>query len=461
MSLETRFHERMSGYWIEKKDTKKSNTYNFCFEIDVRLDGVMNLFATQKAFFKGFVTAENFATNKEIQGVLETSPFIKRQLRYSFSFFNDEGVECKFDGWKSIAFLDPLRTWTTLPGTLKDMSGNMIGEVLVKFNFQDTFSFLSSFRLSESVKDEDLFLKRLTDEYLSSRKGRLEVWYDTFSDDKHGYWIHHELISSIKGETYSTGWIAIFELGKKPIFERFEDRDILDSKYFKTDSVSLTPIDRIGKTKNIEWDIKVDGKSDPLYTFGRLSWKKEILPASQIVPLPTAKYTGTIKVKGKEFKIDCTGASARIFGLGNAKRWVWLHADLGDNNVVEVVSAVSKKKYLENLKPLSFVKIRFDGKEYPINSLLCAFFFKTEITDNSFRVSGRFPRLRVDIKVSQPRERCVVVDYLDPDGEAAQCINTEIADVDIRVMKKIKNEWEEVFVKRLEGCGHSEIGIRQ
>ena len=52
------------------------------------------------------------------------------------------------------------------------------------------------------------------------------------------------------------------------------------------------------------------------------------------------------------------GAVAHIYGHGNARRWGWIHADLGHGDVLEVVTAVSRKAALRNLPPMAFVRFR-------------------------------------------------------------------------------------------------------
>jgi len=57
----------------------------------------------------------------------------------------------------------------------------------------------------------------------------------------------------------------------------------------------------------------------------------------------------------------------------------------------------------------------------------------------------------VRIAVTQPADQCVTIDYHDPDGTTATCINTERADVEIEVGERT---W------RLNGTGHAEVGRR-
>jgi len=77
-----------------------------------------------------------------------------------------------------------------------------------------------------------------------------------------------------------------------------------------------------------------------------------------------------------------------------------------------------------------------------------------------WELTGRIGTRRVRVSVDQPLDRCVSLDYFDPDGAHAVCTNTERADVDITIeagrgkSRRIERHWH------LTGTGHSEVGLR-
>src|SRR5205085_10284063 len=114
----------------------------------------------------------------------------------------------------------------------------------------------------------------------------------------------------------------------------------------------------VGEAGRVTWDLRTTEVGRPLYTFPRWSWNQELLPAAQVVSEPSSLFSGTVLIGEEELVLaDAVGASARIYGHGNGRRWGWLHADLGDGETCEVVAAVSTRPGLRRLPPLAMVPL--------------------------------------------------------------------------------------------------------
>lgn len=269
-----------------------------------------------------------------------------------------------------------------------------------------------------------------------------------------GLWLHHEVVAPMKrsaaldgpvprdtpvalGATtvsHDVAWAAWFPVGGSP-------------RWSHTDGIALTATGSRGTADDLEWDLSWDlTGAEPLYTFPRWAWHKELLPAAQIVLAPVLHVHGS--VAGTTF--EGVGGLSRIYGHGNAERWGWLHADLGDGDVVELVTAVSTRPGLNRLPPITHLRYRIDGltgPAFPGPSLG----LRTRLGLPEWSVTGRIGRLKVAIDVHQPPESCVSIGYRDPDGRTATCVNTELADVSIRIGDRT---W------RLDGTAHAEVGTR-
>ncbi len=267
--------------------------------------------------------------------------------------------------------------------------------------------------------------------------GRLEVWYGTFTDASSGdgLWLHHEQVSPVDGSPpHTTAWAARFPADAAPTWAR-------------TDAIDLLPNGSRGTAGDLAWELAWDATDQrPLFTFPRWAWERELLPAAQVVPAPVLAVTGT--VGGAPFA--GTGNVARIFGHGNALRWGWLHADLGGGDVLELVAAVSTRPGLRALPPITHLRARIDGVDRPA-AVGPSFGLRAHLSLPTWRVTGRIGRQRVRIDVDQPADRCVSIDYHDPDGATATCVNSERADVRISIGGR---SWQ------LDGTGHAELGRR-
>jgi hypothetical protein len=187
----------------------------------------------------------------------------------------------------------------------------------------------------------------------------------------------------------------------------------------------------------------------------RWVWQRELLPAAQVVPRPTALFSGTLRVGDRELVLhDAPGADARIYGQGNAERWGWLHADLGDGEVCEVVAAVSRRPGLDRLPPLPFVRLRLASGDWPGDPLLAALGMRARLHRDGFEVSSRTGQRRVRILVRLPATETVEVDYRDPDGARLLCRNSLRATASVELLRgrTVERAWH------LDGIAHAEVG---
>ncbi|HWC33634.1 MAG TPA: hypothetical protein VG650_02290 [Mycobacteriales bacterium] len=298
------------------------------------------------------------------------------------------------------------------------------------------------------------------------QQGRLEVWYATATDRATGtgVWAHHERISPTSGDPYAHGWIALFPPDAAPVVERYGPEhygDLAAGQWFTSASASVGEGHLRGAgAAGASWDLTWTDAERPMWTLPRRVWQRELLPSAHVVLAPKAAMRGAVQVGGHELALDGPGAVAHIYGHGNAERWGWLHADLDDDTSLEIVAAVARRPGMRALPPLAFVQLRREGKDWPGDPLLTAPLFRTRLSSPTWRVRGVVGRTRLTVTVHQPDDRCVRLDYTDPNGDGAVCTNTERADVDVKV-DRWKGRWITEAEWSLEGTGHSELGTRR
>lgn len=292
------------------------------------------------------------------------------------------------------------------------------------------------------------------------QRGRLEVHYLTATDAATGagLWVHQEVVAPVGDDpAYAHGWVATFPRDGSPSYTRFGPDPATprpEDTWFRAGDVQMTATAATGRAGEVEWDLQWDPDGKPLWTFPRWAWRRQALPAAQVVPVPVTRVRGN--VGGLAF--DGSGAVAHIFGHGNAHRWAWLHADLGGGDVLELVAATARRPGLRLLPPLPLVQLRIDGQDWPRDPLAAAPLLRARLRADGFAVSGIVGTRRLAVQVSMPADRCVAIGYTDPDGATATCTNTERADVTVELSELLPGRRPRSW--RLDGTGHAEVGTR-
>lgn len=286
--------------------------------------------------------------------------------------------------------------------------------------------------------------------------GRLEVWYATFTNraDGTGVWIHHETVAPLDGAAaYGHGWIAVFGPTAAPVLERFGPGPAEPGAgWHAVAGCGIGDGWLRGGAGALTWDLTFADDSRPLFTFPRSVWARELLPAAQIVPWPSAAFTGEITIAGRRVTVDASGAVARIYGHGSAHRWGWVHADLDGEGTLEIVAATARRAGLRLLPPLALVQLRRPGvPDWPHRPLAAAPLLRTRLRPDGFSVRGRVGRRRLDVDVRIPPAGAVALTYVDPDGSTALCTNSERASATIDLGDR---RWA------LEATVHAEVGTR-
>ncbi|MEU2433604.1 hypothetical protein ABZ611_29625 [Streptomyces sp. NPDC007861] len=434
-------------------------------DLRVSADRALRPLGTTEARATGRIRIAGWADDPCAEGALEISPLARRRIRYRVTFTAD-GRRLTLDGWKSVTPRRPLTSMTVLPYTLHE-DGARIGTGTLRFPLATgLLPFLASFRLPRREAPEPLAAARWKGE-----PGRTEVWYTTLTDPATGtgLWLHHELTAPADGsEPYAHGWAAVFPKDAPVRHARFGPATWAGGEGgFAADGISAGPGRLTGAAGTLRWDLTERATGAPLFTLPRWSWRRPLLPAAQILPAATAAYDGTFSYDAAHLTLgDAPGASARIHGHGNARRWAWLHADLGGGDVLEIVAAVSMRRGLRRLPPLVFLRLRRAGRTWPRRPERTAVGwagigrFRAAIGLPTWTVTGRAGLRRIRVEVTQPDDRTLALDYTDPDGARAVCRNSERADAHVLVERWWFGGWRTESAWTLDGTAHAEVGTR-
>lgn len=295
----------------------------------------------------------------------------------------------------------------------------------------------------------------------------MEVWYQTgTARDGTGWWIHYEILAPESGAALAHGWTAVFPPGKTPSLVRFgpvgidgPPRDGLFDCGDATLEFGEGTVRLAGKSGDIAWDLEIDADQEPLYTFPRWAWERQILPGAQLVDLP-GSASGSIAVGEEAYDVSGRAAQAHIYSHGSAHQWGWLHCDLGAGNLLEVVTAVPHLPGGIKIPPRPSVRLRYAGSDLPADSFVAALGGRSTAELPKWTATVRLGRRRrLYVAVEQPPERCVQLQYPNPDGSFAYCTNTERADAYIRLDRRENSAWTTEAEWTLDQTAHAEVGL--
>ena len=296
-----------------------------------------------------------------------------------------------------------------------------------------------------------------------------------------GCWVHHEIVATTGGDAHHHGWTAVFPPDAVPVLERFGPFPCAPTEppgswrhgagagagagppLEPSDGIVFEPPALRGERGRLAWDLRWDEEavSAALFTFPQWAWRREVLPAAQVVPVASAPFTGWLAVGAQRHSLGpaTRGTLGHIYGHGNAERWGWVHAELGGGDVLEIVTAVSRRPAMRHLPPLAFVQLRVGGRDWPRDALVAAPLFRADLGLPTWTVAGTVGRWRLRVETTIHAERAVRVGYRDPDGAGATCTNSEAADAEI-VLEHRRSRWELAARWRIDGSAHAEVGTR-
>lgn len=139
----TTFSEVMTGplRLVGEKESR-----DLQLRLDVTAPGRLRLWKDTLCTMTGRAVCPGWA-DSSVEGTMRIAPLTARQIRYTCDFTVADGRRLHLDGWKSISFRHVQRSMTTLPVTVLDDEGELVGDGVLLFDSRrDLLPFLRGFR---------------------------------------------------------------------------------------------------------------------------------------------------------------------------------------------------------------------------------------------------------------------------------------------------------------------------
>ena len=265
------------------------------------------------------------------------------------------------------------------------------------------------------------------------------------------FWIRYTIFSPESHPEDARGelWAVVFD-GKTGVHTAVKSELPLASCAFRADGLGahvgdarLEPGRAVGSATSgahtIAWDVSFDGDDKPLFALPLALYAAKLPRAKTLVPLPMARFRGTLTVDDKPYPVlDWIGSQNHNWGSRHTDHYAWGQVagfDDAPQSFLEVATARLKVGPLWT-PFMTLLVLRHDGAEYAMNGLL-----------QSIRARGRFSyfnwtfrtenaRASIEGRITARRESFVGLRYDNPPGGVKHCLNSKLASCVLTVTDK-------------------------
>lgn len=192
-----------------------------------------------------------------------------------------------------------------------------------------------------------------------------------------------------------------------------------------------------GSGTEIEWNLNYSGDSEPLFDLPHKYYSGGFPKAKVLVSLPLARFSGHFRVNDRTAKItDWIGSQNHNWGVKHTDHYAWGQVAGFENRPDTFLEVATARLKIGPLWTpfLTMIVLRHDGREYPMNRLSSALgrgsfdYFKWNFRGS---VSG----LELSGSIRAAKEDFVCLPYYNPPGGVKYCLNSKIADCELRILR--------------------------
>jgi hypothetical protein len=185
-----------------------------------------------------------------------------------------------------------------------------------------------------------------------------------------------------------------------------------------------------GTAGAVSWDLRYSGTEPPLFLLPRRLYRGGFPKAKSLVPLPLARFTGSLDVAGHRIDVDgWTGSQNHNWGSRHTDRYAFGQVagfDGAPDSFLEVATARSRIGPLWT-PDLTLLVLRHGGREHALTSLRGAARAAASVGAHSWTFATQDRQVRVEGRIEAPPSAFVLLEYRDPPGGIKYCLNTKLA----------------------------------
>jgi hypothetical protein len=176
------------------------------------------------------------------------------------------------------------------------------------------------------------------------------------------------------------------------------------------------------------------------------------------------RFTGRIVVDDAEITLkDEPGCQSHLWGRKQVDEWVWVHSNAFENfpdTVFEGLAARARRAG-QMLPPIQSLLLRHRGEEHRFVRLRFAEQWQRKLGMGYWSFSAMNTRFYIEGAAQCRLRDMLQAEYTDPDGERLYCINSEVANLKIRLFKRVHGvRWRYVETIKAYATAHLEHAAR-
>jgi hypothetical protein len=192
----------------------------------------------------------------------------------------------------------------------------------------------------------------------------------------------------------------------------------------------------------ISWNLAYSGNSKPLFLLPLNMYSAGFPKAKALVPLPMAKFSGTLNVDGKRIEIqNWVGSQDHNWGSKHTDIYAWGQVAGFDNapdSFLEIATAKVKigPFWTPSMTP---IVLRHKGEEIALNSIGQTLKARGQFTYFDWQFKSVNKKYEIEGRMWADRNRFAGLNYYNPPGGNKFCLNSKIASCTLKITYKEGN----------------------
>lgn len=309
-----------------------------------------------------------------------------------------------------------------------------------------------------------------------------EVWFLTLNHraSQRGFWFRYVLESPtgtvLEAQPHASLWAAVFN--RRVPEQGFGIKREYSGDQFAADGVDDS-IMRIGSNlfsssraagsvedggHSIEWDLSYVPCESTYHHVPRAVIRLA-RPASFVCsPNLDTRFSGRIAVDGEEILLDREpGCQSHLWGRKHVDDWVWVHSNAFEKHPETVFEglAARTRRGGRSLPPVQSLYLRHRGEEHRFVRLRLAEQWGRRMGMGFWSFSAMNTRFYIEGAAQCRLRDMLQAEYADPDGDRLYCINSEVANLKIRLFRRVHGvRWRHLETIKSYATAHLEHGSR-